>query len=360
MTSSKDWWQARQDDLKHLTENKCPIFVYDEESITEILFDLLSIEPLDRLFYTLAANPHPRILEKVFQMGIGFKCFSSVEVAFLHSHFSGIKPHQLLFAPDCRDSIDRDSSGATTILNLTQNFKGWPKLYENRNVLFEFKIGEKDSQAKNLVKRLSNLHASVKGLHLIGMPTDLDGIISLLKDIFASFPGSSVISLDCGMGLFGQTKLNLSTISDMLETLKDSWPQCELWLNPEPLMLAHTGVLLTKTTYTFQKKGSHYAGIDTSVDFLIQESGYGIHHEIINLSRSERKATVITHIIGPEAMAENAPSSCVKKMPPVEQDDILLITNMGAWSQDTNFDPRFRAPSSEFYLSARPMCPVKI
>ena len=73
MKFTNDWWHARKDELIALAAKESPIYVYNEETLNETLFDLLSLDPLDLLFYPVHANPHPKILRKVFEMDVGFK-----------------------------------------------------------------------------------------------------------------------------------------------------------------------------------------------------------------------------------------------------------------------------------------------
>ena len=93
------WWFERRDELKVLSKEKCPLYVYDDETLNDTFFDLLCIDAVDTLFYTVAANPLPRILEKAYQLGAGFKCASSVELEHVSRAFPGLESQKLLFAP---------------------------------------------------------------------------------------------------------------------------------------------------------------------------------------------------------------------------------------------------------------------
>ena len=52
-----------------MTGQGFPLYVFDEETLNEILFDLLSIDVIDCLFYPVHANPHPKILRKAVEQG---------------------------------------------------------------------------------------------------------------------------------------------------------------------------------------------------------------------------------------------------------------------------------------------------
>ena len=51
MRLSQEWWHARKAELLALAEEGSPLYVYNEETLNETLFDLLSIEAVNRIFY---------------------------------------------------------------------------------------------------------------------------------------------------------------------------------------------------------------------------------------------------------------------------------------------------------------------
>jgi len=90
-----DWWRYRKEELLALVKKECPLYVYNEESINDTLFDLLAVDAIDDLFYPVHENPHPRILRKVFELGADFKCISSVELDHLLRLFPILTPKRI-------------------------------------------------------------------------------------------------------------------------------------------------------------------------------------------------------------------------------------------------------------------------
>jgi len=82
-----DWWHLRQEKLQTVAGKGCPFYVYNEETLNETLFDLLSIDALDLLFYPVHLNPHPKILTKAFELDVGFKCISIDEITRVLKNF---------------------------------------------------------------------------------------------------------------------------------------------------------------------------------------------------------------------------------------------------------------------------------
>ncbi|MCP4666795.1 MAG: hypothetical protein GY849_10550 [Deltaproteobacteria bacterium] len=57
-----DWWRFRKEALLALVHKKCPLYVYNEETLDDTFINLLAIDAIDGLFYLVHENPHPRIL----------------------------------------------------------------------------------------------------------------------------------------------------------------------------------------------------------------------------------------------------------------------------------------------------------
>ena len=99
MSRTQEWWHARKETLLGLAEEKSPLYVYNEEILNDTLFDLLSIEAVSRVYYPVEANPHPKILEKAYELDVCFKCRSWTEIDRLFSLFRNISPRRILFIP---------------------------------------------------------------------------------------------------------------------------------------------------------------------------------------------------------------------------------------------------------------------
>ena len=52
-----------------MAKGRGPVHVLIDEILNEILFDLVCIEAVEKIFYETGVNPHPRILEKVYKLG---------------------------------------------------------------------------------------------------------------------------------------------------------------------------------------------------------------------------------------------------------------------------------------------------
>ena len=387
--SAPVWWFERKDELETLSKERCPLYVYDDETLNDTFFDLLCIDAVDTLFYTVAANPHPRILEKAYQLGAGFKCASSVELEQVLRVFTGIESQKLLFAPTFAGPEEYDyafKKGTTVLINNIFELKSWPDIFKGRDIficiergkiqqpqiVFQagrsfLKSGIASSEFDTLVKLLKDLSITVRGLHVqlkapIFSPPDLNETVSFLAGLSGYFPEASVFSFGNGIGVSikpGQEIPDFTATRDNLEAVKDMCPEFGLWLIPGDRIVSHAGVLLTKVTETHQIEGNYYVRINAGMEVLVGSALYGRHHEIVNFSKLGEKETRLTHIIGIEGEPDNT-ICCVKRLAPVEKGDILLITNTGACGSDQGLGLQALEAEHQYYLRARKMCSVKI
>jgi len=387
--SAPGWWFERRDELETLSKERCPLYVYDDETLNDTFFDLLCIDAVGKLFYTVAANPHPRILEKAYQLGAGFKCASSVELEHVLRAFTGIESQKLLFATAFAGPEEYDyafKKGATVLINNIFPLKSWPDVFKDRDIFIcierenpqqpqnvfhgsrsSLKSGIASSEFDTLAQLLKGLSITVRGLHVqlkapIFSPPDLNETVSFLAGLSGHFPEASVFSFGNGVGVSIKPGIEIPDFTatrENLEAVKDMYPKFGFWLEPGDLIVAHAGVLLTKVKETNQVEGNYYVRINTGMEPLVRSALYGRHHEIVNFSKLGEKETRLTHVMS--VNGEPGDTLCyAKRLAPVEKGDILLITNTGACGSDQGLGLQALEAEHQHYLRARKMCSVKI
>jgi len=373
MNIANKWWFDRREELETLAREKSPVRIYIDEILNEVLFDFLYIDAIERVFYKAGTNPHPRILEKVNRMGAGFKCISTQEITHLSKIFPDITPGQFLFAPVLAGPDDYEyvfEKGVTVVLNDAYPIRAWPNIFQEKEVFLRVSWPEQDpaepgihaSKIEDAAKLLKDLGAEVRGLHLesegvdLFEPGRLRETASFLAGLASLFPGLSYYSLGNDIGFSGKPTTgdrNIKGIRQELEAVKDAYPRFKLWLEPGAGIFSDAGVILTKVTQASERKGRTYVRMDMDMKTFLQQEIYGKHPDILNLSKLDENATVLTHVIGKEGKIDD--SICyVTRLAPIDKGDILLITNTGISSIP------LVEPIKEHYLNARKMCPVNI
>ncbi len=79
------WWQERKAELVSLARETGPVVVYDEETLNDILFDLLSMDNVDGVFWDLGRATHARILEAMGRVGTDFLFRTRMDLSALEN-----------------------------------------------------------------------------------------------------------------------------------------------------------------------------------------------------------------------------------------------------------------------------------
>lgn len=372
MRMNREWWYQRKDELETLARETCSLLVMDDETLNETLFDLLSIEELDRLFYPINKETHPRILEKIYKLNAGFRCPSSSILAHLIKRFPQIRPEQILFMPEfaqARDFAHAFEQGVMVGLRHISPICLWPDVFREKEIMLcvELPPPPCPSPIRLSLPILEAHSISVTGLHVQSnsasqMPVDSKHLLSFLRNLYRELPSLSVFSFEDHDGFLTKTKQGKPNISQMairLETIQNHFPQFKFWLEGGPQTLSHARVLLTGVKKIERYKGSIYVFIDKGMEILIRSDLYGSHHEVVNLSSLNEEDRVPVRLIKLKGIPGQG--LCYEAfLAPVKEGNILLISNAGTFGPGENFDSPVQGAIPEHYLLARGICPVKI
>ncbi len=365
-----NWWYRRKEELKSLVGKDCPLFVYNEETLNDTLFDLLALDSIDALFYPVHANSHPRILRKVFELGGGFKCISPNELTRIIELFPEIEPRKILFMPDHASGEDFEYAfhhGAHVIVKNAQTLKTCQEIFQNKEIsVWIDSAGEQGGNVESILKSLAQLKASISGSYIQAgaqfQPLyDQNRMQSFLAKASTHFPEVSTLILGNGMGVSVDHEagiIDIPVTGGQLEGLKDMYPELKLWLEPGRHIVSHAGVLLVRVIETREYENIHYVRINMEMSPSIKDDLHGIHHKIVDLSRIDEEIPVLSRINGQEKTPGDT-IGYVRGPAPVKKGDILLFTNMGACGPERRFDSEERS-LGEHYLAARRICQVKI
>ena len=361
---ANDWWHLRQKELQIVAGKGCPIYVYNEEALNETLFDLLSIDALDLLFYPVHANPHPKILRKAFELDVGFKCISIDEITRVLKNFPKFAPQQILFVPDHTHREDFEHAfryGAHVAVNNLNTLKRWPDIFQKRETFICMDMGHEQGSS-------GLLETSVRGFYIqpqikFHPLQDLNETISFLAEISRHFPEVSTLifgnSTDVSVN-HEKRAMDIPDLRNHLDTIKDTYPQFKFWLELPDFMVSHAGALLAEVTKTGEEEGTRYIRINMDMKDPIYDGLHGACHQIINLSKLyDEGMAIMTRIIGQDKRAENT-IDFIEAPASAEKGDILFFSNMGAYIPGRDFDDKGRDSVPEHYMSARSMCQVKI
>lgn len=339
---------------------KCPVAVYDGETINDIIFDLLSIESIDKLFYPLAANPQPEILERAYTLGTGFTCISASEVRRVLNALRQCRGYQVLFVPGAGYAGDWGyplETGVLPVFNYLTPLNFAPDLFREKRVLAYADISgqgrtEDNSRAwiTGLQDRLKDLGARLTGLYVPGEIHWPD-----LGEWLRNCPECEVLCLGKGGGISLDSEtgcLDISKTTEKLEEVKAARPDLELWVELDARAMACTGALLTRVKATWR--------VNEDLLFCLEMNGHGAAFSkiplgcsrILNLS-GEPDRGVPWEMVRISTYEHGNPVCMAPDDFPVHQGDALLMTPMVFAGDCRDLFP-------EHYLRARRICQVPI
>ena len=321
---ANDWWHSRKEELLALAGKGSPIYVYNEETLNDTLFDLLSIDALDVLFYPVHANSHPKVLRKACEMDVGFKCISCDEVTRLLESYPKLTPQRILFEPEhAYDEIFERAFhyGAHVLVNGLCALKERRGVFKDREIFIFMKMGHEQGNT---------------GISTLILGKETGASVNHEKDV-----------------------MDIPDLVDYLGAVKDASPQSKLCLEMPGHMVSHIGVLLAEVTDIYEREGFRYIGINMDTKAPIYGGLHRACHKIVDLSRLDEKQAVLTRITAQDSGPANT-IAYVKSPASVEKGDILLFSDMGTYEPGRNLNDKGRDPLPEHYLCARRLCQVRI
>ena len=372
------WWMNEQERLVELAATSSPCYVYHRQTLAAKADELLSLQSIDRLYYAIKANPHPAILQTLYEKGLSFECVSLEELQHILNLFPDIDKERLLFTPNFaakKEYAFAQKLGCYVTVDNLYPLENWPELFQNQSILLridpgsgaghhkyvctggnESKFGIPQNALGDVVKLIEQNQIKVIGLHAhsgsgILTPELWQQTALMLMELASQFPDVSIINLGGGLGIVekpSQQALDLSDLDALLKAAK-SRNHLSFWLEPGRYFVAESGVILAKVTQCKEKGKVRFIGIETGMNSLIRPALYGAYHEIVNLSRLTDEKIGLAHIVGP--ICESGDTLGYDRLfPETLENDVILIANTGAYGHCMSSNYNLRTPAQEIIL----------
>ncbi|MBW1801290.1 MAG: hypothetical protein JRJ85_11250, partial [Deltaproteobacteria bacterium] len=286
----------------------------------DVLFDLLSIEPIDILFFPSSNNLHDCVLTRVFEMGAGFRCASTGEIRRVRARFPKITPRRILYFPENAPMEEYRTALDLGVVQMVVPFSAVarrPEIFRGKDTSICLNLkgldsGESRFPAPSCLDNslpailLKNFEIRRPGIHLeiSGLLQDEIAISKTRRlpgDLSASLPEIMVLSVGDSKGVAQKDHpegVKVEMLSRYLDEVRDVFPQAELWFAPGPRFLVEAGVLLTR----FEAARGEGAGRDTGairgmgIDDILKMQDMGQH--VVNLSRLDIPRRVVPNTGG--------------------------------------------------------------
>lgn len=375
------WWESAREDLLKLAQTHSPCYVYNSQTQAERADELLTLTSINQLFYAVKANPHPSVLQTLFDKGINFECVSTQELDSVLALFPDIDQHRILFTPNFAPKSDYEyalSLNCHITIDSLYPLENWPELFSGRAIFLridpgcgaghhkyvctggnESKFGIPKESLDLAVQLVERHDIQVVGLHAhsgsgILSPDLWQETALMLAAETKRFPNVTVLNLGGGLGLAekpGQQPLDMALLDASLQAVKSRYPTLSLWLEPGRFLVAESGVILAKVTQCKEKGKVRFIGIETGMNSLIRPVLYGSYHHIVNLTRLNQEYTGFAHVVGP--ICESGDTLGYDRLfPDTHENDIMLIANTGAYGHCMSSSYNLRPPAQEIVFDA--------
>ncbi len=374
------WWIDRREAILAEAEIGTPCFVYDGESLDRAVREL-DVLPLDRLLYSVKANPNPDILRRLDLLGVAFQCGSPGELALLREVFGDIEGRAVFsaHAPTAEQVREAFDAGAHVVLGGLQLLEHSPDLFQGRDIFLRFDPGRgapgqpfvrtAGAQAKFGIAPADVLRAkaavqaadaNVIGLHAhAGSGLRTTGtwreLGLLLVSLAEHFPTVQALNLGGGLGVperVAHSTVDLRAVARGLEELKDAHPQFSLWMEPGRFLVARAGVLVARVLEVATKEGQSFVTVDAGMNSLIRPALYGSWHESVNLSRWGQRMQLVADVVGPLGESLDVLAHG-RHLPATRPGDYVLVANAGAYGRSMASYYNSMPPAREAMLAGR-------
>jgi len=373
---TEPWWVRKRQQLLAIGAEASSSYVYDIESVRDACERLLSMKNIDRMFYAIKANSHPKVLRTVEAAGVNFECVSPGEIAHVLALFPDLDRQRILFTPNFAPREEYAHAlecGIWVTLDNLHPLKEWGEMFHDRDVFLRLDTGQGRGHHEHVrtagvhskfgiplfeldeVRELARRHGvRIVGLHAhtgsgILQPENWQDVAARLVDVARDFPDVRMLDLGGGLGVPekpGQDVLDMVALNESMTELKSAHPQYELWMEPGRYVVAQAGVLLTSVTQLKGKGDVQYVGVSTGMNSLIRPALYGAYHEIANLTRLCESSEQIVNVVGP--ICETGDKLGTDRLlPACTEGDILLVANAGAYGFVMSSNYNLREPARE-------------
>ncbi|MDZ7791995.1 MAG: bifunctional aspartate kinase/diaminopimelate decarboxylase [Xanthomonadales bacterium] len=374
------WWQIRREELLERMEGRDSAYVYDLPTIREACGRLQSLDSVDRVLYSMKANPHPAVLRTAVAGGLGIECVSLAEAKHALAQVPDLEPANMLFTPNFAPreeyrqavamglplTVDNlhvlehwgsDLAGQSVFLRLDPGSGlGHHKLVRTAGSHSKFGIPLSELERAQTLCRAHDIR--IRGLHAhtgsgIMHPDNWHRSLETLAEAARRIDTVEIINLGGGLGVpdrADELPLDMTAMDGGLAELKQQLPRSiKVWIEPGRYVVSPAGALLARVTQTKGKGDMRYIGVATGMNSLIRPALYGAWHEIVNLSRIDEPGNHVYNVVGPICESGDI-LGLDRLLPESREGDILLIANTGAYGRAMASHYNLREPAEEIVL----------
>tara|TARA_Y100001970_G_scaffold256201_1_gene333672 strand:+ start:4719 stop:5933 length:1215 start_codon:yes stop_codon:yes gene_type:complete len=362
-----------------------PLYCYSykklNENINKFKLNFKSISPL--ICFALKANSNLQIIKEIKKFGLGADVVSKGEL--MKALKAGINPKKIVFSgvgkttSELNYAIDKkilliNSESKSEVLEIERLAKLKNKIVNiglrlnpntDAKTLNQISTGKKENKfgvdkkrfieiekylqnSKYINLKCLSVHIGSQILNYKPYEKMLKVVDNIIKKNNFKF---EYIDLGGGMGISyfdDKKKLNYLKYNQIIKKfLKKN--KCKIILEPGRSITGSMGILISKIIYIKENKSKNFIILDAAMNDFMRPALYGAKHKIIPVVRKNKKSKKTYEFVGPVCETTDKFLN-VKKFQSLNEKDLVIICDVGAYGSSLSSNYNVRAKSAEILV----------
>ena len=362
-----------------------PLYCYSykklNENINKFKLNFKSISPL--ICFALKANSNLQIIKEIKKFDLGADVVSKGEL--MKALKAGINPKKIVFSgvgkttSELNYAIDKkilliNSESKSEVLEIERLAKLKNKIVNiglrlnpntDAKTLNQISTGKKENKfgvdekrfieiekylqkSKYINLKCLSVHIGSQILNYKPYEKMLQVVDNIIKKNNFKF---EYIDLGGGMGisyLDDKKKLNYLKYNQIIKKfLKKN--KCKIILEPGRSIIGSVGILISKIIYIKENKSKNFIILDAAMNDFMRPALYGAKHKIIPVVRKNKKSKKTYEFVGPICETTDKFLN-VKKFQALNEKDLVIICDVGAYGSSLSSNYNVRAKSPEILI----------
>ena len=362
-----------------------PLYCYSYEklnqNINKFKLSFKSISPL--ICFALKANSNLQIIKEIKKFGLGADVVSKGEL--MKALKAGINPKKIVFSgvgkttSELNYAIDKkilliNSESKSEVLEIERLAKLKNKIVNiglrlnpntDAKTLSQISTGKKENkfgvdekkfiELEKYLQKSKYINLKCLSVHIGSQILNYKPYEKMLKVVDNIIKKNNFkfeyIDLGGGMGisyLDDKKKLNYLKYNQIIKKfLKKN--KCKIIFEPGRSIIGSAGILISKIIYIKENKSKNFIILDAAMNDFMRPALYGAKHKIIPVVRKNKKSKKTYEFVGPICETTDKFLN-VKKFQVLNEKDLVIICDVGAYGSSLSSNYNVRAKSAEILV----------
>ena len=362
-----------------------PLYCYSykklNENINKFKLNFKSISPL--ICFALKANSNLQIIKEIKKFGLGADVVSKGEL--MKALKAGINPKKIVFSgvgkttSELNYAIDKkilliNSESKSEVLEIERLAKLKNKIVNiglrlnpntDAKTLNQISTGKRENkfgvdkkrfiEIEKYLQKSKYINLKCLSVHIGSQILNYKPYEKMLKVVDNIIKKNNFkfeyIDLGGGMGISyfdDKKKLNYLKYNQIIKKfLKKN--KCKIILEPGRSITGSMGILISKIIYIKENKSKNFIILDAAMNDFMRPALYGAKHKIIPVVRKNKKSKKTYEFVGPVCETTDKFLN-VKKFQSLNEKDLVIICDVGAYGSSLSSNYNVRAKSAEILV----------